>query len=80
LALRKLGRDDEARTVLQGLANSAAPGGPGAFQAHYAAGLGHLGLGDTGQARQELQQALAINPAHVGVRAAMAAVGGMSRN
>ncbi len=71
LALRKLGRDDEAKTALQALAQTA-PSGPRAFQAYYAAGLGHLGLGEKEQARQDLKQALAINPAHVGARAAMA--------
>jgi hypothetical protein len=41
---------------------------------HYAAALGHMGLGETGRAREELGRALAINPAHAGVRAAMASV------
>ena len=72
LALRKLGQAEEAKTILEGLAKSSAPEGPRAFQAHYAAGLGHLGLGEAEAARQELQQALAINPAHAGARAAMA--------
>jgi tetratricopeptide (TPR) repeat protein len=76
LALRKLGREDEAKTALQALAQTSAPAGPRAFQAHYAAGLGHLGLGEKEQAREELKQALAINPAHAGARAAMA---GLSR-
>jgi len=41
---------------------------------HYAAGLGHLGLGESGRAKEELNQALAINPAHAGVRSALATV------
>jgi tetratricopeptide (TPR) repeat protein len=43
-----------------------------AVTAHYAAGLGYLGLGDSQKARQELQQVLAIDPAHVGARSALA--------
>ena len=42
------------------------------FQSLYAPGLGHMGLGETDQAKVALQQALVMNPAHVGVRAAMA--------
>ena len=41
---------------------------------HYAAALGHMGLGETSRTREELGRALAINPAHVGVRSAMASV------
>lgn len=42
-----------------------------ALLAHFAAGLGHLGLGETDQAKQELRAALAINPAYLGARAAL---------
>ena len=45
------------------------------LQAHYAAALGHLGLGDTDQAKQELRAALAINPAHVGARSILDSLG-----
>ena len=41
------------------------------LQAHYAAALGHLGLGETDQAKLELRAALAINPAHVGARSTL---------
>jgi Tfp pilus assembly protein PilF len=40
--------------------------------AHYAGGLGYSGLGDAGKARAELQAALAIDPAHVGAKSALA--------
>jgi len=91
LAMRKLGRSDEANKVLQDLQASAnralqnpeAPGGQGRggaerrraqsrfspmLQAHYAAALGHLGLGETDQAKQQLAAALKINPSHLGAR------------
>jgi tetratricopeptide (TPR) repeat protein len=38
------------------------------LQAHYAAALGHAGLGEKEPAKQSLQAALAINPAHLGAR------------
>jgi len=38
------------------------------LQAHYAAALGHLGLGENDLAKQEFRAALAINPAHLGAR------------
>ncbi len=95
LALRKLGRSDEAKAALQQLLASAnqalqnpeprtggARGGRGGrggpqsrqsplLQAHYAAGLGHLGLGEDDQAKEELRAALAINPAHVAAKSAL---------
>jgi len=86
LALRKLGRPDEAKTAFQDILTAAnqalqnpaasAPG-PGRggqqrqsplLQAHYAAALARLGMGETEQAKQELKAALAINPAHVGAK------------
>jgi tetratricopeptide (TPR) repeat protein len=73
LALQKLGRDDEARSILQELAKSSAENGARPAAAHYAAGLGHLGLGEKDQARQEFDEALKLNPAHVGARSALAA-------
>ena len=75
LALQKLGRGDEARTMLQELTRSAAPSGARAAAGHYAAGLGHLGLGEKDQARQELSEVLKLNPAHVGARSALSALG-----
>jgi tetratricopeptide (TPR) repeat protein len=72
LALKKLGRGDEAKTIFEGLLRTSAAGA-GAnrnrlLMAHYAAGLGNLGVGRTDEAKRELQAALAIDPAHVGVR------------
>jgi tetratricopeptide (TPR) repeat protein len=93
LALRKLGQDSTAKTILQDLVKAAEqaqgqpqPSSPSApfantpaqrsrlVMAYYAAGLAHLGLGETEQARQELNQALVINPAHVGARTALARI------
>ena len=72
LALQKLGRADEARTILQDLARSSAQSSARPVAAHYAAGLAHLGLGEKDQARQEFDEVLKVNPAHVGARSAMA--------
>jgi Tfp pilus assembly protein PilF len=36
--------------------------------------LGYLGLGETKQATDELNRALALNPAHVGARSALASL------
>ena len=71
------------RSALQSLQNAdTAPSSGNPRQArqsrllmgHYAAALGHIGLGQTREAKDELNQALAINPAHAGVRAALASV------
>jgi tetratricopeptide (TPR) repeat protein len=40
--------------------------------AHYVAGLGYLGLGETGTARNHLNEALKVSPAHVGARTSLA--------
>ncbi len=47
------------------------PQTPPQLPAHYAAALGHLGLGETDQAQQEARAALAINPAHLGARSVL---------
>ena len=39
--------------------------------AHYAAGLGYLGLNDKAKAREELTKALAASPDHIGARTAL---------
>ncbi len=44
--------------------------------AHYVAGLGHLGLGETDQARTEFAAALAATPDHLGAQAALRTVSG----
>jgi tetratricopeptide (TPR) repeat protein len=85
LALQKLGRADEARTVLQQLARlsvlqqelagSSAQSGALPAVAHYAAGLAHLGMGEKDQARQELNEAIKLNPAYLGARTALATLG-----
>jgi tetratricopeptide (TPR) repeat protein len=72
LALQKLGRADEARAVLQELARPSAQSAARPAVAHYAAGLGHLGLGEKDQARQELSEAVKLNPAYLGARTALA--------
>jgi tetratricopeptide (TPR) repeat protein len=73
LALQKLGRADEARSILQELGKSSAQSGAHPAAAHYAAGLAHLGLGEKDQARQEFDEVLKLNPAHIGARSALAA-------
>jgi tetratricopeptide (TPR) repeat protein len=88
LALGKLGRESEKRTVLEELIRSAEQslaipemGALGnarqnrqarTVAAHYARGLAQAGLGDSVKARTELGAALALNPAHVGARSALA--------
>ena len=74
LTLQKLGRADEARTILQELARPSAQSGARPAVAHYAAGLAHLGLGEKDQARQELTEAVKLNPAYLGARTALAAL------
>ena len=43
-------------------------------EAHYAAGLGYLGLNDTQKAKAELSKALEASPDHAGARSALAGV------
>jgi tetratricopeptide (TPR) repeat protein len=85
LALGKLGRQAEMKTALEELIRSAEqsltgtdgprqPRGSRAPTAHYAIGLARCGLGETDKAKAELQAALALNPAHVGARSALAAL------
>jgi tetratricopeptide (TPR) repeat protein len=69
-SLQKLGRAGEAAPLFEGLARSTE---------HYAAALGHMGLDETGKAKDELNQALAINPAHVGARTALAVLNGAGK-
>jgi tetratricopeptide (TPR) repeat protein len=71
LAMRRLGREEEARSAFEQLVKSAAD----STQGHYSAALGYLGLGDMERARQELRRTLAANPAHLGARAALAGIG-----
>ncbi len=92
-ALKKLGRDDEARPVFERLAkageqqlqSAAQPdyfakfgqrqSGPARqAQAHYLAGLGHLGLGQTDLAKDEFARALALDPAHLGANEQLVAL------
>jgi tetratricopeptide (TPR) repeat protein len=90
LALGKLGREAERKTALEELIRSAdqslADPAMAAFgnarqnrnaratAAHYARGLGQAGLGETAKAKTEFEAVLAIDPAHVGARSAMAAL------
>ena len=39
--------------------------------AHYVAGLGYLGLGETGTARNQLNEALKLSPAHMGAKTSL---------
>lgn len=41
---------------------------------HYLAGLGHLGLGETHEARSRFEQALEAQPDHLGARTALGAL------
>ena len=72
LALRKLGDDAGALAVLRDLGAAAASDlqdhPDRAAQAHYAAGLASLGLGESDAAKHEFAQVLALSPAHVGAR------------
>jgi tetratricopeptide (TPR) repeat protein len=44
--------------------------------AHYVAGLGHLGLGEGTEARQQFEQTIEFSPDHLGVRTHLAALDG----
>jgi tetratricopeptide (TPR) repeat protein len=85
LALRKIGRGEEAKPIFQNLLAQGqkqleSRDTPDYFakfgekqaerirraQAHYLAGLGHLGLGQPGEAREQFQKALEQHPAHLG--------------
>ena len=82
LALLELGRKEEARKVFEGLAGSGrGPAGDPrlagnfhewmevrreAAEAHYAAGLGFLGLGRAAEAQGEFRKALRLDGSHVG--------------
>ena len=82
LALRKLGKNAEAETAFRDLLESAksvpaqsekseetqAARSRGAF-AHYVAGLGHLGLGDSAAAQSEFEAALKSAPDLLGAKA-----------
>ena len=77
LALRKLGQTAQAETALRGLlqapSRGSAPAAAGrrlpnaqSAQGHYIAGLAHLGLGETDQARAEFELALRELPDSIG--------------
>ena len=80
LALKKLGRENDADKVFDDLIESAKPGPAVEFfakfgekqthnsklaQTHYLLGLAHLGKGDHAKARAELENALELNPNHL---------------
>jgi len=69
LARRKLGQEEPAAAIFRELLKSGETAATGA--AHYAAGLGHAGLGDKEQARTELTAAAAAAPDHLGVKQAL---------
>jgi len=75
MALERLGRVAEAKPLLESLLQFS---GRSRVLAPYAAGLGQAGLGDLEKAKSSLQQALAIDPAHIGARSALAALNGGS--
>jgi tetratricopeptide (TPR) repeat protein len=87
LALQQLGENARAETLFKSLAATSSPArstAPDASldalrternrlaTAHYAAGLGYLGLNDREKARQEMKQALQAAPDHLGARTALA--------
>jgi tetratricopeptide (TPR) repeat protein len=80
LALRKVGRENDANKVFDDLIESAKPGPAVEFfakfgekqthnsklaQTHYLLGLAHLGKGDHAKAGAELEKALELNPNHL---------------
>ena len=80
LALKKLGRENDANKVFDDLIESAKPGPAVEFfakfgekqthnsklaQTHYLLGLAHLGKGDHAKARAELEKTLELNPNHL---------------
>ncbi len=82
LALRELGKTDDAKAVFQGLVTAgkqalAAPKDSRSQKAlaHYVIGLGDLGLDDQAGAKTELTQAIQTDPGLTGARAALAAAG-----
>jgi tetratricopeptide (TPR) repeat protein len=90
LCLQKLGQADKARANFQNLVESGqlalkepaetGRGGPGpsprlrSANAHYAIGLGYLGLGEIAKAKAELSQAVEISPDLLGARVALAGI------
>ena len=77
LSLRKLGQADEALQNPGVGAPGRRRGGQQAARQSplLQAALGHLGLGDTDQAKQEFRATLAINPAHVWARSILDSLG-----
>lgn len=80
LALKKLGRENDANKVFDDLIESAKPGPAVEFfakfgekqthnsklaQTHYLLGLAHLGKGDRAKAKAELEKTLELNPNHL---------------
>jgi tetratricopeptide (TPR) repeat protein len=62
LALRSLGRKDEADKILRGLVQTGTADAP----QRYATGLGHAGLGEKEQARAQLTATLSAQPDNLG--------------
>jgi tetratricopeptide (TPR) repeat protein len=82
LSLRKLGENDKAAKLMRALVDEAhqrmtqkTAQRPMLANAHYAAGLGYLGLDDKAKAKEELTKALAVSPDHIGAKAALAGSG-----
>jgi tetratricopeptide (TPR) repeat protein len=86
MALRQLGQTAQAETALRGLLQApnrgSAPTDAGrrfpdaqSAQAHYIAGLAHLGLGETDQARAEFELALRDLPDSIGPRMELSLMG-----
>jgi tetratricopeptide (TPR) repeat protein len=87
LALKKLGRNDQAKAAFESLVETGknalgqpAPAGrPGrvpspraqSANAHYLTGLGYLGLDEQAQAKAELSEAVEISPDLVGARSVL---------
>ncbi len=87
LALQKLGKTEEAKSIFQGLvaagqqAVTSQKAGPDLSArerralAHYITGLGYLGLKDQAGAKAELSQAVQTDPGLAEARAALASLG-----